>query len=433
MSEKIEKLLFKFSCVFILSLAIFSYGVAVGRLRIAPFNTIQQMYSTARSYIKYGRIVPENQLIKVTNHLLLKSPDDSSGKTFAIHHPESMMEGYYIFQIWDDHDQLYSAVLYDHLGNLLFTWKLDYYAFDPDGPLNGSDGPHGFSVFPDGSVLVNYDRGDVMARVDSCGKPVWVKKGVFHHSLQQAEDGSFWTWRGEGSSYSQYQYLLNFNAETGETIREIGLVEDLIQNNEDASAVFLVRPDYPFKHFDTIPPDEEDIFHPNDIDVLYSDIAPLFPDFEAGDLLISLKKLNLVAVFDPESLAFKWWAHGPWRWQHDPDYTSDGKISVYNNNPDLDRSEILKIDPKTGKVSNDLYNGEVRFYSESMGKHQYLPNGNIFIVIPEEGRVLVVTATGNLVMEYNNISAIGVGINGIVNNGLWVPNDYFNTFPVCLQ
>jgi len=433
MSERLEKWLFKLSVAFILALTIFIYGVAVGRFKIMPFETISEMYGAAKSLVKYGRIVPENQLIKSSKYQLVQSPDGSSGELFTIQNPELMMSGYYIFQVWDDHNQWHSALLYNHLGEHLHTWKLDYYAFDPDGPLNGSDGPHGFAVLSDGSVIVNYDKGDVMARVDRCGKPIWIKQGVFHHSLQEAEDGSFWTWRGEGSSYSQYQYILNFNAETGATIKEIGLVEDLIKSNDDATAIFLIRPDYPFKHFETLPSDKEDLFHPNDIDVLHSDIAPMFPDFKAGDLMISLKNLDLVAVLDPDSRVVKWWDHGPWRWQHDPDFTSNGKISVYNNNVGLERSEILKMDPKTREVFNDLYYGEVRFYSESMGKHQYLPNGNVLIVVPEEGRVLVVTPTGQMVMEYNNISAKGASINGIINNGLWVPADYFDTFPECSQ
>ena len=50
----------------------------------------------------------------------------------------------------------------------------------------------------------------------------------------------------------------------------------------------------------------------------------------------------------------KWWSHGPWLIQHDPDLRSDGKISVYDNNPDRGSSQILTIDPSTREVFNDL-------------------------------------------------------------------------------
>jgi hypothetical protein len=146
-----------------------------------------------------------------------------------------------------------------------------------------------------------------------------------------------------------------------------------------------------------------------------------------------LRNLNLVAVLDPDNLVVKWWSHGPWRWQHDPDFTPDGKISVYNNNYGIERSEIIKVHPETLEISNDLFDGEVRFYSVSMGKHQYLPNGNVLIVVPFEGRVLVATSAGQKVMEFNNVSTKGTEYNGHVENGLWVPVDYFDKFPECSQ
>jgi hypothetical protein len=153
--------------------------------------------------------------------------------------------------------------------------------------------------------------------------------------------------------------------------------------------------------------------------------------FEIGDLLLSFRTLNLVAVVDPDDRRVKWWSQGPWIGQHDPDFTSDGKISVYNNNTGRGRSEIIKIDPGSGSVSNELFSGDVVFRSEYMGKHQYLPNGNILIVVPGEGRVLEVTANGEMVMEFNNLSSDSAEFNEIVNNGYWLQADYFQTFPDC--
>lgn len=423
--EILDKWLFGASVAFLLVIGGFVYGIVVGKNQIAPYWTIESIYHAADSLLKFGKIVPENRLVE--------SPADSSGERMFVQRPELMMKGYYAFVGWDDANGHYSAWLYNHRGQHLHTWTLDYDVLDRDGPLNGSEAPHphGFAILRDGSIIVNFDRGDILARIDSCGQPVWTKQGVYHHSLQQAEDGSFWTWRGEGSYSSQYQYLENFDQETGDALREIGLVEDLIKNMGAQAAVFLVRPDFPFEHIDERPSDDKDIFHPNDIDVLYADVAPMFPEFEAGDLLISLLKPNLIAVVDPHDLVLKWWSHGPWRAQHDPDFTADGKISVYNNNTGMGRSEIIKIDPKSGEISNDLFEGEIRFYSAAMGKHQYLPNENVLIVVPGEGRILVASATGQKVMEFNNLSAKTTAYNAHVENGLWMPLDYFNKFPKC--
>jgi len=249
-----------------------------------------------------------------------------------------------------------------------------------------------------------------------------------------ADDGSIWVWRAEGSHYAQYHYLLNFDAETGATIREIGLIEDIIQRLGPNAFVFGVRPDYPFRHLRADPEDRDsDFFHPNDVDVLSAALAPQFPMFEAGDLLLSFRELDLVAVVDPDTYELKWWNVGPWIKQHDPDFLPDGRISVYSNNTGRGRSDILKIDPKTKAVTSDMSGGKARFYSAEMGSHQYQPNGNVLITVPGEGRVLLVSADGDPIMEFNNVSSQSAALNEHVENGAWLPPGFLNSLPECAE
>jgi hypothetical protein len=92
-----------------------------------------------------------------------------------------------------------------------------------------------------------------MAKLNSCSRPIWIRPGIFHHVMQPAENGSIWTWHGEGTSHGHYHYLENFDPETGEHIRGLALVEDIIANSEAGSNIFGVRPDYPFRKFDREP------------------------------------------------------------------------------------------------------------------------------------------------------------------------------------
>lgn len=57
-------------------------------------------------------------------------------------------------------------------------------------------------------------------------------------------------------------------------------------------------------------------------------MAAAFPEFAAGNLPISLREPNLVTVIAPNTGLVKWWQNGPWIKQHDPDFESDGTISV---------------------------------------------------------------------------------------------------------
>jgi len=85
----------------------------------------------------------------------------------------------------------------------------------------------------------------------------------------------------------------------------------------------------------------------------------------------------------------------------------------------------------TREVANDLYDGEVRFSNAWMGKHQYLPNGNVLIVTPENGRAIEVTSRGDRVMEFNNLARGAVQYNAHLENGRWYPPDYFVKLPAC--
>jgi hypothetical protein len=415
------------SAAFIAAVAIFGYGIAVARYEIWPFKLLNDSSYAVDSIVRFGEIVPPGRRIE--------PPEYAARQPFTVHDPSRIGGGQFVFLGSDDSTQGYSAWLYDAAGTRIHTWRIDYPALDPNGPSKGTDMPHAFQVLRDGSVLVSFDDGDVMARIDACGKPIWIREGIFHHAMTMADDGSVWVWRADGSHYAQYHYLLNFDANTGATIREIGLIEDIIQRlGPESAAVFGVRQDHPFRRVDGDPERKGsvDIFHPNDLDVLSAALAPHFPLFEAGDLLLSFREIDLVAVVDPDTAELKWWSIGPWLQQHDPDFLPDGRISVYSNNPDRGRSEILKIDPATRAVSNDLYGGKARFYSATMGTHQYQPNGNVLITVPDEGRVLLVSGSGDPLMEFNNVSSKGPEFNEHVESSAWLPADYFgSTTPAC--
>ena len=59
-----------------------------------------------------------------------------------------------------------------------------------------------------------------------------------------------------------------------------------------------------------------EIIHLNKIVELTSDLAPVFPEFKPGDLLLSIRDYNLVLVVEPGSWTVKWHSTGPWIRQH---------------------------------------------------------------------------------------------------------------------
>ena len=148
--------------------------------------------------------------------------------------------------------------------------------------------------------------------------------------------------------------------------------------------------------------------HLNDVEPLHSSMADEYPLFGAGDLLVSLRNLNLIFVFDPETRKVKWSSSAPSIYQHDPDFTGDRWIGVFDNNPSLVRSG--KIIDKTRIVSIQAHTGSVEilyptrhagpFFTEVQGKWQQLENGNMLLTEAQKGRVVEASPSGRTVWEW---------------------------------
>ena len=425
MSDRTARRIFIASAALLGLTLVFFWGYSTRHSGAWPYGLIEDGRLIARSLRHYQRIVPVE--------LMTPRPADSSDQRVTILQPDLMPPGWFVMLGWDAAGEHYAAWLLDAQGHQHHTWPIDYRALDPDGPLNGSDTPHGLLVFPDGSLLLNFDHGDVMARLDACGNAMWVRHGIFHHSFDLDDDGTVWTWSGSGTPYAHHHSLLRFDPATGETLEEHDLIGDILARNPELEIVLGTRTDFPFRHFDRTPndPSVADLFHPNDVEVLNAADAAAFPGLAAGDLMISLRNRDLVAILDRQDLRLKWWSIGPWTMQHDPDFTADGWISVYDNNTGLGRSEIIRMDPRSREVTNPLRNGDVRFYSGTMGKHQILPGGLVLIVVPAEGRTLVATGDGDRVFEFNNVVPDLAHVNAHVSNGIWLEPGYFTEVPAC--
>jgi hypothetical protein len=151
-----------------------------------------------------------------------------------------------------------------------------------------------------------------------------------------------------------------------------------------------------------------DVTHLNDIELLSPEMAAAFPQFEAGDVMISLRNLNTVLVYDPKTKKIKWHQGGPFVWQHDPDFLASGKISIFDNRTSNDMgavlggSRILELDPLSGSVNEIYAPGASIFFTPILGKQQQLDNGNYLVTEGTQGRVFEIDRTGKLVWEFTN-------------------------------
>jgi hypothetical protein len=138
------------------------------------------------------------------------------------------------------------------------------------------------------------------------------------------------------------------------------------------------------------------------VKVLSRVLAPKFPLFQAGQVLLSLRNRGTIAVLDRHTRRVVWAARGIWKAQHDAEFLDNGHLLVYDNLGSLKNTRIVEYDPLTQAVPW-LYGSEYahRFRATSCGVKQRLPNGNTFIVDPGNRRLFEVTQDKEVVWESN--------------------------------
>jgi len=374
---------------FVVSVAVLGvgYGMAANQRGWFPSPLAKQAWTQAQAY------VTDNPF----SYLVPRVYDRHGAR---IVQPEKVHSGVtLISSMWETPDGWEPSVqLLNTQGETVHEWPVGYDLFRDDGYI------HGTHLLPNGDLVVNVEYVGT-ARLDACGNVRWRLPKRTHHSVERAADGSFWIPAQMGDRTTDYpgldepvlpEQILQVSAE-GEVLKTIDLIDLLFENDLE---------NYFFKRHGPHPRGE--LMHVNDVEPLSASIADEYPRFEAGDLLVSLRDLHLVFVLDPETKTVRWHAFGPFIRQHDPDFLGDGRIGVFDNNPDgthrgnvLGGSRIVVLRPPADSTSV-LFpaNRSETFYTEAAGKWQQLENGNLLLTEAQAGRVVEVGPNGAPVWEW---------------------------------
>jgi hypothetical protein len=304
--------------------------------------------------------------------------------------------------------------LIDRDGEIVHEWRVDPSELFPESPTTRRAVRNldiqGSYLFPNGDVLVNVEYAGTL-RLDACGRVRWRLLEGGHHSIARAMDGSFWipgvTPEPRSASPGHpdgfpgltepvYQDLILHIAEDGSVLERLNVLDLLYRNGLEWHLVDERRTGH------------DDPTHLNDVEPLPASLADEYPGFEAGDLVVSLRHLDLVFVLDPRSRRVKWHASEPFIMQHDPDFLGEGWIGVFDNRRDgtargtmLGGSRIVALQPHTDSM-RVLFPGPASepFYTHHRGKWQMLENGNLLLVESAAGRVVEVGLDGGTVWEW---------------------------------
>ena len=255
-------------------------------------------------------------------------------------------------------------------------------------------------------------------RINSCSEVLWRLPEGNHHSIDRADDGSFWisgTSEELRTTTEQYPngfpglddplwlHQIHHVSADGELLRRINVLDVLYQNDLQR---YIAKAYQPQAKDDE--PNTTDILHLNDVEPLSASMADEYPLFEPGDLAVSIRKVDLVFVFDPDTGVVKWHTSDPIIMQHDPDFIGDGWIGIFDNNRNfgergrmLEGSRIVAVQPHTDSVEVRFPTSRSEpFYTDTQGKWQQLSNGNMLLSEAKSGRVVEVAPNGETVWEW---------------------------------
>lgn len=283
-----------------------------------------------------------------------------------------------------------AAYLIDMDGKLVHEWS---YAL-------GRQGWHHAELLPDGKIVVVV-KDQALLELDRDSRLLWSRKGRFHHDVGIDTHGDIVASRRRLVSIPEIHptnkvlcdSIVFVSSRDGAVKDEISIL-DLVRNSPYA---FLL----PSIHDRTFKPDDElDIFHNNHVEVFDGRLAHLSPLFRKGNILISMKSLDAIAIVDGERRKIVWlWGPTNVARQHDPTLLPSGRILLFDNGHDASR--VLELDPLTRAITWSYAPGK-SFFSEWGGANQRLPNGNTLITASTPGYVYEVTPGGEIVWSYAN-------------------------------
>lgn len=333
------------------------------------------------------------------------APDFSAKRQQPLFHSSNSEGAYLVSGVFDFDGGLSGVLLVDHGGRIIRAWPYsqngDEWSAESDLQADGL----GFELLPDGSFLARLGR--TLYRRDRCGKVLWKIGGRFHHSIAADGAGAFWTWRDD--------YMVRAALDDGHALEEIH-IEDVIKANPDITAFeMLTKPgDWKWRAltarttlYAATPPKDSpyyiDPFHQNDVDPLTPEKAVLFPDFQPGDVLVSMRHINIVFVMRPSTLKILWFRQGYTSRQHDPDWSGQGTISVFDNRNHQDASRIAEFHPAELAPRLRVDGAAYQIYTDAGGSHETMPDGGTLIISRNQGRMLHLRKDGSIAFDFLNV------------------------------
>ena len=394
--------------VFLLSTVVLSFvaGAFVILSGSFPAGYLGDAYRGGKALIDKQTNYPD----RFRTDLWMPARDDRRGVT--VHDPARAQDGLTLYTSGDGtHARLVTMT-----GALAHEWRLPYSAVWNENAAVQNPQPDDFMywrkahLFANGDLLAIYvAAGDSpwgygLVKLNARSEPIWTYLQQVHHDVDVGADGRIYTLTHAFSRkvHDGFPHLTTPRIDDsvvvlspdGEELRRVPILDAFV--NSPYARLLNKGSWY----------NDDDFIHTNSIDVIDEGAAAALPFAEAGQVLLSFRDIDTIAVLDLERQQIVWALRGPWMSQHDADVLPNGEIMLFDNLGHFGpggRSRIIAFDPTTSAITWQ-YTGtpETQFDSEVRAAQQRLANGNTLITEAVGGRLFEVTPAGEIVWEYVN-------------------------------
>jgi len=239
-------------------------------------------------------------------------------------------------------------------------------------------------LLENGDIVSSSGEGHLI-KLTYCSELAWRNERYFHHSIEYFDENQIVvpTWYQDSKYLSTYfsnnlsirdDGFAYVNPKNGEILKEFSIIKILLENGYSDLVTLGIsqtnNPDY----------DYIDPIHLNDAEpILYSD------DFvEKGDIMLSSRHLNFVALFRPSTNKVVFLIQDTFSMQHDLDYQGNGVFTFFGNdnvshNSNESRlkdfSSIYLYDMKKDNIEIIQNLSDLGIAINSQGLHQYVNDG----------------------------------------------------------
>ena len=292
------------------------------------------------------------------------------------------------------------AHLMDMEGRILHRWSRTFDSIWPQLKVTRKVRKNGHMwrrahLYPDGDLLAIFE-GIGLVRLDRASGVDWAFGESAHHDVDVGPEGRIYVLTRSARLVPRFhpsnpilEDFVTVLSPEGEVLRRVSVLAALA-DSPFASTLDRAR--------DT----GGDILHTNTVELLDGGQAHRSGAFRRGNVLVSMRNVDLLAILDLEREEAVWALTGAWRAQHQPVLLDSGTMLLFDNAVGRPGgSRVLEIDPLGGEVVWSYEAGaDGRFFSRCCGSNQRLPNGNTLIIETDHGRAFEVTADGAIVWEY---------------------------------